>query len=473
MCAAKAMGPDDSQRDDERAREQGTVPDELLDRLLDEARWPEPTAGTVERLLGQWHALTAPEAAESPGGPAFARPPALHDRNWRRWSAAAVLLVSLAGLAWWGLVARDGARLAETRGPKPVATPPAIQAPAAVDVPSTVVDPPNAAEDAVDEAPSWRPPTAYEQLLVVAHRGPEIARSTDESPPTPRQTEPRAITPQPAKQRHEQRDVAAAKPPGPKSTEQLESWLADTLAQSQENPQLDVAARWAELSAEERGRAEAMLVVRVQTTGGRSQSAAWRALATVATEQSLPILRQAATAERWKLVVLPALIRLESSQRLGQFALAQSNQDLRRQVLADLWDRDDAATWRMLFEFAAGETERADALGSLRQAEHPPVDWLCEIVLRSPRSAERAVAAELLGRLDRADVTQRLIQLTDSPGSRQAAIAGLLVSSEPSARGFLAAAEQDPYLVASIWSARRYQSDTAPTPTGEPQHGTP
>jgi hypothetical protein len=172
-------------------------------------------------------------------------------------------------------------------------------------------------------------------------------------------------------------------------------------------------------------------------------------------------------------VALPALLRLEDPQRLLALAWAERDSAERQKILVALWERRDPQSLAIVFREAATGRQAQDAIAALKAAKNPPIEGLCQVVAHSPQSDERTAAARLLGALGRPEATARLIQLTENAASRGSALTGLLASSEPSAKQFLATAENDPYLVASIRAVRLNPTHPATTFPGDRQHGTP
>ena len=411
--------------------------DELLDRFLDGARWPEPASESLERLQACWDSIISDPVAM----------PRRRSAGWKWWSAAAAALMAITGLAWWGLGWRSGKRIAD--GPaieiessdreqkKEIAQKETPPAPRAIrEATAEVHD---------DSQPSWRQPNAYERVLVIAQRRSrdvETAESVDDSnaePPTRRVA---------ARSRKESKREVTAR---------LKQRVSDTIETVRVAPEERSDTLLADLDVAEQRQVEALLGKHIAASEGDEQIAALRLLVPLASSRSLPVLRAAAVNEQLRDLVLPALLRLEDSPRLVQFALHDSGRERRRIVFASLWDRQDPAAWSLVFQCASDSPVRADAAAALVNAEQPPIDWLCGVITDAPRASERTMAAELLSRIDSPEVTSRLIELTDHAASRQAALLGLLASSEPSARKFLASAEQNPFLVASIFNARAQQ----------------
>lgn len=412
--------------------------DELLDRLLDGARWPEPASESLERLQACWDSIISDPVAM----------PRRRSAGWKWWSAAAAALMAITGLAWWGLgwhtserIARDLAIEIESsdKGQKREI------------VENVAPAPPRPSHDATAEQlensePTWRRPNAYEQVLVIAHRqSRDVKAAAHSENPNAEQT---------------MRQTAAHS--GKKSKREVAAHWKQTVSDAIETvlaaPDESSNAQLANLNAAEHRQVETLLGKHVATSEGDEQIAALRLLVPLASARSLPILRAAAVNEKLRDLVLPALLRLEDSSRLVQFALNDSGRERRRIVFATLWDRQDPDTANLVFQCVQNSPVHADAAAALVNAERPPIDWLCGVITDSPLASDRTTAAELLARLDRPEITARLIALTDHAASRQAALQGLLASSDPSARKFLASAEQDPYLVASIYNARSQQS---------------
>jgi len=71
-------------------------------------------------------------------------------------------------------------------------------------------------------------------------------------------------------------------------------------------------------------------------------------------------------------------------------------------------------------------------------------------------------AATVLGRLDQPAVSRNLIAMVRRGMYRQEAMIALLSSSETTARQFLADAERDPMLSATLWNAKRVFQTSLP-----------
>ena len=86
--------------------------------------------------------------------------------------------------------------------------------------------------------------------------------------------------------------------------------------------------------------------------------------------------------------------------------------------------------------------------------QNPPVELLFRC-LRGPTVGQRTAAALALGRLNQPAVSRQLIAMIERGTYRQEAMIALLSSSEPIARQFLADAERNQMLAATLWNAKR------------------
>ncbi|MBL9124858.1 MAG: hypothetical protein JNG90_14575 [Planctomycetaceae bacterium] len=397
----------------------GDSSDELLDRVLREARWPEASPEALARLTAVSDSLLA-----APAGGHGAR------RGWLVGSAAAAVLGICVGLAAWQFVHRwSSLRVAESAGA-------ASQLPsgnASSPAPAVVPDGAGAVE------PTWRGPTPLEQTIArVYRRGRDLPGSPVENPPQKPEPGTRIEPP----------------PPQRPSRQRLEQRVADALAQLRQDPAANGSTFWDALTVKEQGRAEQLLAERLAGARAGELEPLLRLLSPRASWRLLPALRAAAQREEHRQEVLPWLLRLEESGRLVQVALAEANPEWRRRIYAALWDRPDVGTTALLFQLVRETSLDGEAASALRNAARPPVEWLSQATIYSPLAADRSLAAELLGRLNESEATLRLIELTSNAASRQAAFAALSHSENAMARRFLATAEYDPTLTALIYSQR-------------------
>ncbi len=129
-----------------------------------------------------------------------------------------------------------------------------------------------------------------------------------------------------------------------------------------------------------------------------------------------------------------------------------------RQQIAALLAQNDLRSVEAFLRQVADRRTSADALDCLAAAPNPPVELLFRC-LRSPRAAqrtaERTAAALALGRLNRPEISRRLIAIILRGTDRREAMIALLSSSEPTARQFVADAERNRMLSATLWNAKR------------------
>ncbi len=125
-----------------------------------------------------------------------------------------------------------------------------------------------------------------------------------------------------------------------------------------------------------------------------------------------------------------------------------------RQELSSLLAKNDLQSVRTFLERVQDQRTSAVALDCLASAANPPVELLFRC-LRGPTAGQRTAAALALGRLNRPAVSRRLIAMIERGTYRQEAMIALLSSSEPAARQFLANAERNRMLAASLWNAKR------------------
>ena len=151
---------------------------------------------------------------------------------------------------------------------------------------------------------------------------------------------------------------------------------------------------------------------------------------------------------------LRAAAQAADSPTLGRLAAREQDPEARRELLSALLARDDRASVNVFLECVEDPQTSADALACVADARNAPVPTLFQC-LRSPRAARRMAAAQVLGRLDQPAVSCELIAMVRRGTYRQEAMIALLSSSEATARQFLADAERDPMLTASLWNAKK------------------
>ena len=149
------------------------------------------------------------------------------------------------------------------------------------------------------------------------------------------------------------------------------------------------------------------------------------------------------------------------SPTLGRLVREEQNPTARKELLSALLARDDRPSVNVFLAMVEDPRTSADSLACVAGAPNPPVQTLFQC-LRSPRAARRIAAAMVLGRLDQAAVSRELIAMVSRGMYRQEAMIALLSSSETTARQFLANAERDPTLSATLWNAKRVFQTSLP-----------
>jgi len=133
---------------------------------------------------------------------------------------------------------------------------------------------------------------------------------------------------------------------------------------------------------------------------------------------------------------------------------AGNQQDAARRQLLSLLAQNDLPSVRAFLERVEDRRTSAAALDCLASASAPPVELLFQC-LRGPTVGQRTAAALALGRLNEPMVSRELIAMIVRGTYRQEAMIALLSSSEPVARQFVADAERNPRLLATLWNAKR------------------
>ena len=133
---------------------------------------------------------------------------------------------------------------------------------------------------------------------------------------------------------------------------------------------------------------------------------------------------------------------------------AEQQDAVLRQELSSLLAKNDLPSVRAFLERVQDQHTSAETLDCLASAPNPPVELLFRC-LRGPTVGQRTAAALALGRLNQPAVSRQLIAMIERGMYRQEAMIALLSSSEPVARQFLADAERNQMLAATLWNAKR------------------
>ena len=144
-----------------------------------------------------------------------------------------------------------------------------------------------------------------------------------------------------------------------------------------------------------------------------------------------------------------AIAQASSVEQLANRARTEMSPQRQRLWTAAILRRGSSGAVNTFLDLAGDPATAAAAFEAARDADGHAIDKLFE-ALRSSRVATRQTAARVLGALNNPSVSQRLAQMAlESPGRREALI-GLLSSSDPVARRFLAFAEHDSELAPSV-----------------------
>jgi hypothetical protein len=155
--------------------------------------------------------------------------------------------------------------------------------------------------------------------------------------------------------------------------------------------------------------------------------------------------------------VEPSLLdaaRTCDSPKLGRWILKERNPARRQELLSVLLSRNDMPSVRIFLDLMSDSRTSDASLSCLAGTSNPPVEILFQC-LRNPQCGRQKAAARALGRLDRPEISKQLIAMVNGGTYRHEAMIGLLSSSEAIARQYLAKAERDQMLWATLWNAKR------------------
>jgi hypothetical protein len=143
------------------------------------------------------------------------------------------------------------------------------------------------------------------------------------------------------------------------------------------------------------------------------------------------------------------LARTGSIEQLTSRARAETSFQRQRLWIAAIVRRNTQVAVNTFLDLAGDPATSPAAFDAAREADGRTVDKLFE-AMRSSRVATRQTAARVLGSLNNPGVSQRLAQMAMESAGRREALIGLLSSSDPVARRFLAFAEQNSELAPSV-----------------------
>ena len=372
--------------------------DQALDRLLAEARWPEPDPEQLARLRQRWASLDRRRRPRRTVLVATA-------------TAASVFLAT--GVIAW--------RMAQ--GPNTAQLLPAGQgrdAPAVAIVQET---PPSREERRVRAEPrdqfSGREPTLYEQVaLSGSMRGVK----------KPRQLAVRKRLPQPG----QAAALASLK-------DRMAKQLASLFPLSAEDAGGQMArlavgfGRWQRQSSAIAVHRTVSLMGRVFSTAGRRQ---------------LEVARPSSPHE----VDVETVIRCGTPRTIANFVVFEGDATLRRRLLAALAARGTFEAVEAYLGFVALPDVRLEALAALADVPEFPSGVLLAF-LRAPTVSLRESAALALARSTNPDVIAALAASLGDAGSRQPALVALLLNPAPQAAALVDEARGNLYLTASVRAA--------------------
>jgi len=381
-------------------------PEDPLDQLLRNARWPEPDEGSVRRLRHKWGQLRA-----------ITRQERARRLRIRRFVAVAAAIAVVAGILWRLQSHPDPAdrRMAPMENPHSGTDNGAL-----VDVPRPDASAERSAADdsgSVAEATltGSRPATPYEQLLVqVAERRGRVRRGAQPD---------RAVDP-------------------------LEAVIAKLIA----DPSLDVRGIAASLPGD-RDRNEIALLRRLTAAGVDEQQAIARLLEHVGTARSVPALVGLAEQRETHIVAVQALLRHADDATLAGLANVERDPTLQQELVGRLLSRNTPDAVKLYLDLLAAPQTRDAAFAALDGVASPPIEFLFA-ELNGGNTSRRLAAALVLGRVDGPQVTERLVAQAFGPVNRQEALLALVASSGPDARRFVDAARRDQTLFAAVNSAQ-------------------
>jgi hypothetical protein len=440
------------------------IGDDSLEQLLREARWPEASPAAATRLTQRWQtAWTAQRRREV----------------WLRRTAAlavAATLLGAASLGWLGLRSgeKPGAEksvvqksgVSSDRGPVVAKNPqPTVigqhgpQQPAGVQTP--VVDGSNEKTSrpaAPSEVVAWRTPDPLEELMLAAHD--RRRRSASPSAAIARRfpnDKSAAGDPTHLADVAPRKSRAAVKPLSP-----AEVRVNAAIERLVSGKQVDVAAVAFELR-KSTAISEQLLIETLEGGRVREQTAAIRLLAEVGGPLSVSPLLRALQETALHTTALDTLARLADASVLGELARSEPSPEVRRSLLAALLARGESDALDVFLSFVENEPTAEAALAAAQVLKNPPMDLLFAS-LSARLESRRIAAARVIGRIDGAATTQRLIEMVESGVNRHEACIALLSSRGPEAIRYVdTAAERDPTLAAILSGARLFTfSDQRP-----------
>jgi hypothetical protein len=150
-----------------------------------------------------------------------------------------------------------------------------------------------------------------------------------------------------------------------------------------------------------------------------------------------------------------AEVRKNSVEQLAIRTRAEVSHERQRMWLAAILRRGTSGAVNVFLDLAGDPAIAPAAFEAAKEADSRTIDKLFE-ALQSRRVATRQTAAQVLGALNRPQVSQRLAQMAMGSLGRHEALIGLLSSSDPVARKFVADAQHDSEIGPSLRALVRF-----------------
>jgi HEAT repeat protein len=443
---------------------------DLLDRLLQEARWPRPMQGAEARLTQRWRDVRS----------AHRRRQLLVRRAAALAIAASFLLAAAVGWGWLHRVNRPeappqtakiasptagrnggaGTPVAQKPGLTHTAQRPTSSSPLAESISSPSAVPNPLSADDSEVLASARAPNKFEEIMMAA-----LVGRPERQMKAPRSVSARLGTQAGSPHRSTRREVAESKrPPRSKSKSDERKAIADRgqaavraaierlIADPKADP-VPIAAtlRAAPLDVESR-------LVAILTRGGSPQRlAAVRLLGQIGSPAAVPSLLQASSDPILRAAAVGALSRLADTPTINEIMQQQTDIELQRTLLAGLLGRGDAAALGDYLNYVQSDTTADSALSAAELVQNPPMEMLFA-VLQSSSELNRLAAARVIGRIDGPATTERLIAMVEQGTSRQEACVALLSSRGEEAVQFVTNARKNPMLAGLLQAASLFVS---------------
>jgi hypothetical protein len=420
-----------------------------LDHLLSEARWPAVPQPTVARVAQHWNKVWETRRRR--------------EVLMRRLAALglAATLLGAATIGWFrprpGEKSIADAQPPQTPAPKRSAT--AIK-PTAIVTKNT--HPTDAAQHETrrpteaELVPS-RPPNPLEELILAASDRKRKRSSTSASitKPPPHKLGSDSLVNAPRKTRRKA-------PVGPDTSAAEAAIVSAAINRFVSDSKLDVVKVGTELSIASPNH-EKFLLLTLNRGTRPQQVAALRLLAETGSSASVGPLLRAAEEPQLRPASVEALARLADPSLVSEMARVEPNGELRRNLMAALLVRGEPAALEEFLSFVENDRTADAALAAAQSVKRPPMELLFS-TFSQPLEAHRIAAARVIGRIDGAATTQRLIAMVELGVNRHEACIALLSSrGEEATRYVNAAAQRDPSLAAILSGARMFtQLDNPP-----------